>query len=73
MIPILSLTRPVSRRFRIYREVTDYRGTALIDVPFWGADAMSLHAPDAATAVENAKQLLPTWLCKGLVAVEEAQ
>jgi hypothetical protein len=71
MIPVLSLARPIARRFRILRSVTDYRGTALVPVPFQSADSLILHAATAELALERARQLLPAWVHRGLVAVSE--
>lgn len=71
MIPVLSSTRPIARRWRIMRSISTPAGQKLIDTPFWQGDSFSLHAPTAEAALANAKRLLPVWLCKGLVAISE--
>lgn len=72
MILFLDLTSYAAvKRFRIKREHTDYRGTALLDVPFQSADSLTLHAKTAEAALDRARLLLPPWLHRGLVAVSE--
>jgi len=59
--------------FRIKREVRTRAGVALRDVPhplMPGVDGFSLHAPDAETALTNARQLVNDT--RGLVAIPEA-
>ena len=70
VIEVVTISRPVAKRWRICRTTRTTAGIKTESVPFQGADALILHAVSAEVAVERAKKLMP-WI-PNLVAIPEA-